>query len=308
MNIILCFKGIVLLSLIFGFVSLLHYVEKSRVIESSAKSLYATMQWSEYHRQRIKKESFFMRIEKRLLHSGLTKRVPFLSVEVYIVSLICLASACFIVCIMISKSLLFATIAFLTTILVIEGILQAIRIRNYKRIDKSLLEFVNLLGNYSISSGEIIHALYAVSKYMKEPLKSALEESYYEANTSGDIEEAIDHLMDKIPHPKFIEFMRNLKICTKYSADYSILIQSTRRSLQDYSKSCKERYSMMQEGLINMGILIIMLFVMMISVDQMIEGAVMEIMLYTTVGNIAIGVVLVVIALFARKMITVEQE
>lgn len=42
------------------------------------------------------------------------------------------------------------------------------------------------LGNYSLTAGEITSVLGQVSKYMEEPLRSAMEECAYEAQITGD--------------------------------------------------------------------------------------------------------------------------
>lgn len=317
MSMVLVCKIVIFVAIFLGFYGLLHYARETRIIYDSAKNMYESMQLAEYVRQKklggkrdteTKKESMFIRIDKNLVHSGLNRAFPFLNAEIYMLFLLSSGGILFITMMVMTRDLVYAMLGFATVIVVVELVIKALMIRNYKRIDKSLLEFVNLLGNYSLSSGELINALYSVSKYVKSPLKQALEESYYEANTSGNVERALFNLMEKIPHLKFKEFIRNLEVCSRYSTDYSVLISSTRKNLQEYSKSCKERYSMIQEGVINMAILMGMLVLILLAVESMIETSIWVILLESTVGKIAGLIVVAILGLFVRKIIMLEQE
>lgn len=87
-----------------------------------------------------------------------------------------------------------------------------------------------------------------VSRYVEEPLKGALEECAYEAQTTpGDSSLALLSMAERIEHPKIKELARNLEISIRYMADLTTLVDSSRRSAREYLRMEEERKGMLEE-------------------------------------------------------------
>ena len=133
--------------------------------------------------------------------------------------------------------------------------------------NENLLKCLNFLGNYSLTAGEITMILGQVSRYVEEPLKGALEECAYEAQTTGDSSLALLSMAERIEHPKIKELARNLEISIRYMADLTTLVDSSRRSAREYLRMEEERKGMLREAGINMALLLGMSVFALLTVD-----------------------------------------
>lgn len=185
--------------------------------------------------------------------------------------------------------------------------LQYGRMKAMKSVNDNLLKFLDFLGNYSITSGEITGVFHQISRYMEEPLKGALEECSYEAQTTGDVGLALLSMVEKIEHPKFKEFVRNMEINLRYCADFTVLVSSSRKSVRDYQKMKEERKSLLREGAINLFLLLGMSVVVLITVDGLVEISVWDILLFSLPGRIALLVIVGIVLLFAGQIVAMDK-
>lgn len=181
-------------------------------------------------------------------------------------------------------------------------ILSTMRAGELKSVNDNLLKCLNFLGNYSLTAGEITMVLGQVSKYVEEPLKGALEECAYEAQTTGDSSLALLSLAERIEHPKVKQLARNLEISIRYMADLTTLVDSSRRSAREYLRMEEERKGMLREAGINMALLMAMSLFALLTVDRLIEVSVWKTLYGTLPGHIAIGIYAGILFLFLRKL------
>lgn len=167
---------------------------------------------------------------------------------------------------------------------------------------ENLLKCLNFLGNYSLTAGEITMVLGQVSRYVEEPLKGALEECAYEAQTTGDSSLALLSMAERIEHPKIKELARNLEISIRYMADLTTLVDSSRRSAREYLRMEEERKGMLREAGINMAVLLGMSVFALLTVDRLIDVSVWKIVSGTLPGHLAVGVYGLILFLFLRKL------
>lgn len=151
-------------------------------------------------------------------------------------------------------------------------LLRRLRKTNFRRTEENLTKLLDFLGNYSITSGEITGILGQISRYMDEPVKSALDACCYEAATTGDVGMALLAMAERIEHPKFKELARNMEVSVRYCADFSVLVNSSRRSLREYLRVAQERRGMLREGAINLALLAGMSIVVLLIVGSFTES------------------------------------
>ncbi len=309
-------KAIIFFCLIIGFSMLFIWMIKKSIIRNVIWKTYDSMDTVARRRNHEKRKmlvlmpnhnGYLYKIEQGLIYSGLTRRFPHLSIEVWLVLNMVFLVGVYFTVILLGGGMEWGIGATLATWFIRSLLLNFLISRNYSAVDNNLLKFLDFLGNYSITAGEVTNVLNQVSKYLEEPLKSVLSECYYEAQTSGDTSLALLVMAEKIEHPKFKELIRNIEISTRYSADFTMLVNNSRRAVREYLKSRQERKSLVNEAVIQMMILLGMSFFMLAAVGQLINVTIWSIMFQTMVGRISLGVILFMIILLYGQVRKIDQ-
>lgn len=249
-----------------------------------------------------RKNTWICRVEEFLCYCGVRRRIPGCTAEKWIAgNLLAMAG---IFCLLQGIGGKFG-IAVGGTVLCGAAeylILNTMRAGELRAVNENLLKCLNFLGNYSLTAGEITMVLGQVSRYVEEPLKGALEECVYEAQTTGDSSLALLSMAERIEHPKVKELARNLEVSIRYMADLTTLVDSSRRSAREYLRMEEERKGMLREAGINMGLLMAMSLFALLTVDRLIDVSVWQILSGTLPGHLALGIYGLIVFLFLRKL------
>lgn len=249
-----------------------------------------------------RKNTWICRVEEFLCYCGVRRRIPGCTAEKWIAgNLLAMAG---IFCLLQGIGGKFG-IAVGGTVLCGAAeylILNTMRAGELRAVNENLLKCLNFLGNYSLTAGEITMVLGLVSRYVEEPLKGALEECAYEAQTTGDSSLALLSMAERIEHPKVKELARNLEVSIRYMADLTTLVDSSRRSAREYLRMEEERKGMLREAGINMGLLMAMSLFALLTVDRLIDVSVWQILSSTLPGHLALGIYGLIVFLFLRKL------
>lgn len=248
-----------------------------------------------------KRYSFWYRMERELHYSGWKRRLPFLTAELWM-ALNLIGAAVLAMGLLAGfgwKTMFLGVAAFWG----LEYLsLQFCKMRAFRSVNANLIKFLDFLGNYSITAGELTGIFTQISKYVEEPLRSALDECGYEAQTTGDTGMALLSMAEKIEHPKFKELVRNMEISVRYCADFTLLVNSSRRIMREYLRMGEERRGMLREAVINMLLLLILSGFALVVVDGLLETSVWALLWNTIPGRIALGGVTVVLLLFLNRL------
>lgn len=291
-------KILVFVELIVAFVLLFSWMRRESIIHNLISRAYESMEEAARRRiadNRLKQEMLrqkkgkLYRLEQRLLYSGLHRRFPFLRPEVYVVGNLLIGVILYTLVSILTQSGWYGLIVvavFEVLLYFFENYLIA---KNYNATDEGLLKFLDFLGNYSLTSGEITAVLGQVGEYLEEPLKSALEECCYEAQMTGDAGIALLSMAEKIQHPKFKELVRNLEISMRYSADFTVLVSQSRRSVREYMRMRQERKALAGEAWVSIIILGAMTVVILMALEALIGIPIEDILWKTWLGRICMG-------------------
>ena len=245
--------------------------------------------------------SLWYSIEKQLQYSGLGIRFPGLTAEWWLVGNAVCAAIIFLVTAL-AGGLFPAAAAVLAAGLAEGYVMRRLRETNLKRTENNLTRLLDFLGNYSITAGEVTSIFNQVSRYMEEPLKSALDACCYEASTTGDASAALLTMAERIEHPKFKELARNLEISIRYCADFKALVNGSRRSLREYLRMAQERKGMLREAMINLVLLLGMSAAVLMIVGSLTGISVWQLVTGTLPGRAGIGVVLFIGLMFRGQL------
>ncbi len=309
------------ISLLAAFASGIYYLGRERVLQQKLFDSYRKLDALSVERARKARSlalaqtgaeerglgRILKREAQRYVYSGLERRFPGLRFEFFLLSALvsagCLYFSLWILTRNPAVGILGAT-AYLLGIRMAEAVLAA---RAYRAVDRSLAEFLEFLGNYSITSGEVTRVFLQISRFMPEPLCSALEECYYDAQTSGDASSALYALASKIEHPRFKEIICHIESCAHYSANYKKLVSSCRRLVAEEQRSKRERKAVGDEAVVTMVIMSGLLLAAFGIVGGLIESPIWDILFKDPVGLAGLAVILATYAVFFGKIALTER-
>ena len=249
-----------------------------------------------------KQTGIFHRMEQRLVYSGLCVRFRWLTPEIWILIQLVVSGVGYFGILLLTGSWI-AGMACLLFLQLLRNLAEEFLMgRNYRLVNENLLKFLDFLGNYSITAGEVTGVLGQISKYMEEPLKSVLDTCCYEAQMTGDTGLALLSMAEKIEHPQFKELVRNLEFSLRYSADFTVFVSNSRRAVREYMRSRQERRSMVKEAMVNMLVLLGMSLVILVAVEKLTGASIPEIMLYSIPGRISLGIMAGIFILFLLQI------
>lgn len=252
-------------------------------------------------------KGFIDRMEQRLVYSGLSVRFPWLTPEIWILIQIMLSGVGYFGTILITGSGIAGAACLVILQVVRKSAEELLMNRNYRLVHENLLKFLDFLGNYSVTAGEITGVFGQISRYLDEPLRSVLDTCCYEAQMTGDTGLALLSMAEKIEHPQFKELVRNLEFSLRYSADFTVFVANSRRAVREYMRSRQERRSMIKEALVNMLILLGMSLLVLAAVEKLIGASIREMMFYSIPGRISLGIIAGIFILFLLQIRKLDQ-
>lgn len=286
-------------------------IRKESIIHNVMQSAYENLEQAARRRVQDNRQGMYLlsspkgflyRLEQQLLYSGLTRKIPGLTPEFYITGNLLIAAVVYFLFSFMGGAWWTGAAAILIFEISVYLLQNLLMLRNYNAVDDNLLKFLDFLGNYSITSGEVTIILHQISGYMDEPLKTVLEECYYEAQTSGDVSMALLSMAEKIQHPKFKELVRNLEISMRYSADFTILVSQSRKSMREHLRMRQERKALTSEAWVNIVILGVMTAVILKSVEALLGIPLEKILLQSWVGKGCLMGIAIILLLFYRQI------
>lgn len=280
------------------------YLQRTKIIEKGLATVRGSIEETAARRQieahanllirdqknKGRLEKIIERPEKLYIYSRIGKIVKGLSFEVWAVLIVLTAAGAYLGTLLITKNAMTGLLAAIGYYLIIKIAEMILARRNYKTIDRYLLEFLNQLGNFSVIQGEVTNVLHQTAQYAPSILAEALEECYIEAQTTGNVSAALMGLVDQFEHEKFKEIVINLEVCSRYTANLKVIVDSLRRNLMDAKRASQERRAIADSAIVEMVILSIMLLIVLAVVDTMIKASIWDVLLHSIVGYIALGV------------------
>lgn len=252
-----------------------------------------------------KEETVWFWLERQLCYSGFKRRFPFLCAENFVLLVIMTGSGIFL-----TVSVFGGFWWSLAGVGIFLGVIWFLitfgKAAQMHAVNENLMKFLDFLGNYSVTAGDVISVFGQISKYMDEPIRSALEQCCVEAQTTGDVGMALLSMADQVENPQFKELVRNIEVSSRYSADFSVLVAFCRRSVREYLKNGRERKSLLREAGINLLLLLGMSVFALVTVNGLLEVSVWTILFHTWPGKIALGIVCFILFLFGMQIYHLE--
>ena len=241
-------------------------------------------------------------LDRKISQSGVKQLIPKMNAELFIIIALVSGMVGFIVLSILTKNLLFGLIIFVAICLFFYALLEFRCTYVYKKEEKSLMMFMNLVHSYSVMTDDIIQILDMTSMHITDPLRSKIQDACIEARLSGNVAGALRNLSLKVSHEKLNEALANFEIGCKYQANYAEMVEAMSEDFRTYLKHKDENKAGSSAALIVQLIIFAVGFVIVYFANGMLEtGTIGDMLLKTTMGNVIIGYFLVIILILIIK-------
>lgn len=239
--------------------SLMNYFKYHSRMKKTLLSLYTQMsdqeksraeeerRQREIHGERHKRD-FLAVLDERLAYSGIKDKFRWMTTEMYLIIVIlitCIMSTVLVVL----RGPVYGLLTVIIVILSFELIINTMIVSRNKKTESIMLQFMNIVDNFSKTSDDLITILEKSSRYIDEPLSSQIYDAVIEARNSGDTLLVLQELQDKVKNKHFKILIRNLEISSRYETNYSDIVEDCRDIFHDYIKSEKEKRNIRINGL-----------------------------------------------------------
>lgn len=188
-------------------------------------------------------EKYLDRLDGRLTQAGFKKLVPRASVEIYF--LLNVLEFTLLFCFM-GEGVLVPLMVAAMAVYLNRVLLDFCRYRNKKIIEGHLLEFVNMVSDYSLSESELTRVFYKCGQSLPNPLRDLLVQCHLGARSSGDTGQALSELRRGVDHFLFREIVLLLELCSRSGGDYQKVIGGCRDMVNRYLQEEKEKASVVR--------------------------------------------------------------
>lgn len=247
-----------------------------------------------------------MKLDRLIRQSGIQSRLPFLNGEWFLIMVIALSAGIILVSVGIFHQWMAGILAAVLCLLLICMILLLMRSSNYNRIENEVIDFINLMENYSRTTEDLIDIFGKIYPYLREPLQGLTRNCYMEGVRTGSTAMALFHFEHALQHRKLREIIHNLAVCSRYDTNYREVIANSRAMLQEYLAGKEQKRAILSNGRIEyVSITAISVFLLWM-LEDFIGQNTWDTLTHTTAGHIFLGyfsvsLLLAVIGLFIRE-------
>lgn len=197
------------------------------------------------------------RIDEILNYSGIKDKIPWLTTELFIViALVFIAIVSTIV--LLTFGLIQGLLSAVVIFAVIRLSIVLLSIYRSRLIDEQLLQFMNIIDNFSKTSNDIIDIFEKASLYIQDPLRNQIYQAVQKARNAGSKEIALKDLQDNVKNKHFKMLVRNLDTSSNFENNYSDIVEDCRGVFHSYIKSQKELKQIQISGMIQIGFLVVL--------------------------------------------------
>ena len=190
----------------------------------------------------MQKRGFFEknldRLEEHLIQAGVKRFLPKVGVEFYF--LFNVLEFTLIFCLS-GEGILLPLLKAGAAVYANKLILDILQYRRKKVVEKHLLEFLNLVSDYSLSESEITTIFFRCGQVLPGVLGEELTKCHLSAGNTGNSEKALYELRRSIDHFLFREIILLLEVCSRSDSNYQKVINGCRNMVSRYLKEEKEK-------------------------------------------------------------------
>ena len=248
------------------------------------------------------------RLELLLYYSGIRNHFPFVSAKVWLLFCAIVYCCSFIAVGFLTGSVMKAFVFCIILCFFMTQILGWMRQRNLRATERYLLELLNVTESFAATGDEALAILQNCSPYMSGPIGVAMRsiEKHIQGGWSGRM--ILEQLKVMLEHPKWQEFIHNLNVCSMYNSDFNYVFRSSRKSIQAYLLSKKERQSIKHTAQMEMGIIAALSLIIVMMMGNFLAVPVTELVWGNSFSRVCSGYLIAIVVVFYWKIGIDEKE
>ena len=248
------------------------------------------------------------RLELLLFYSGIRGTFPFVSAKVWLLFCSMTAGSVFILANFLTGSLWKAALCSMGLCVFLTEILIVLRHRRLRMTERYLLELINVTESFAATGEEPVAILTSCSMYLKGPIGHALLGIDRHLKQGWSSRMILEQLKVTLEHPKWQEFIHNLSVCSMYNSDYRFVFRTSRKSIQAYLSSKKERQSIKHTAQMEMGAIVFLSLAIVVVLSNFLAIPAMELLWGNAVSRGCTIYMSGIIVLFFWKIGVYEKE
>lgn len=270
------------LLLVYIVYSTMNYFKYHSRMQKTIQSLYVQMndqeraraeaerQQRDIHGEGIKTD-WLGRLDEELAYSGIKDKFRWMTTEIYII-IVTLTTTLISTAFVLFAGLWQGFLAGVITILMFKLAITLLGNARDKRTEAQLLQFMNIIDNFSRTSDDLVDILEKASRYIEDPLGSQIYDAVQEARNTGDSLLALQDLQNSVKSKHFKILIRNLETSSRFENNYSDIIEDCRAIFHDYIKAQKEKRSIRFNGVAEILIMVATGGVSISMIGQIADG------------------------------------
>ena len=248
------------------------------------------------------------RLELLLFYSGIRNYIPFVSAKVWIMFCVVVLSCSFLLVAALSHSIWQAAVFCVAFGVLMMQILEIMRRSNLRSTEKYLLELLNVTESFAATGDEPVAILSHCSVYLKGPVGQALKSVDKLVNQGWSGRMILEQLKVRLEHPKWQEFIHNLNVCSMYNSDFGAVFLTSRKSIQSYLTSKKERQSIKHTAEMEMGAIVVLSLLIILILSNFLMVPAAELMWGNRISKGCTIYMVIIVMLFFWKINAYEKE
>lgn len=248
------------------------------------------------------------KLELTLYYSGIRNHFPFVSAKVWLLFSFLVYSCSFAMVLILTGSVGKTVLFCIAIWFFMTQLLSWMRRRNMRATERQLLELLNVTESFAATGDEPLAILRNCSPYMTGPIGHALKSIERHINEGWSGRMILEQLKIMLEHPKWQEFIHNLNVCSMYNSDFNYVFRSSRKSIQSYLSSKKERESIKHTAQIEMGIIVFLSLIIVMVMGEFLALSISTLLWGNQFGRICTVYMIGIVLLFYWKTGAYEKE
>lgn len=239
--------------------STINYFKYNSNMQKKINNLYGVMSKNERDRAIAEKRKrdikgggnkldFLAAIDEELAYSGLKESIKWLTTEIFLLIEILSIAIVGTFTTLITHNFIKGLLMSLLLLVIYKATMVILIAKRDRQTETIMLQFMDIVDNFSKTSDDIIDIFEKASRYIDEPLNSQIANAVSEAKNTGDKLSALNTLQNKVKNKHFKTLVRNLEISSRYDTNYSDIIEDCRSIFHEYLKAEKEKRAMRVHG------------------------------------------------------------